>query len=41
MINVVAFAVIVLTVIPVVLAQRLTRDTGILRPGATAAATAK
>jgi putative spermidine/putrescine transport system permease protein len=38
-INVVAFAVIVLTVIPVALAQRLTRDTGVLRPGATAAAT--
>ena len=40
-INVVAFVVIVLTVIPVVLAQRLTRDTGVLRPGATAAITAK
>jgi putative spermidine/putrescine transport system permease protein len=40
-INVVAFIVIVLTVIPVVLAQRLTRDTGVLRPGATAAVIAK
>ena len=40
-INVVAFVVIVLTVIPVALAQRLTRDTGILRRGATAAATTK
>jgi putative spermidine/putrescine transport system permease protein len=30
-INVVAFAVIVLTVIPVTIAQRLTRDTGIVR----------
>jgi putative spermidine/putrescine transport system permease protein len=40
-INVVAFVVIVLTVIPVVLAQRLTRDTGVLRSGATAAVTAK
>jgi hypothetical protein len=39
-INVVAFVVIVLTVIPVVLAQRLTRDTGVLRSGATAALTA-
>jgi putative spermidine/putrescine transport system permease protein len=40
-INVVAFVVIVLTVVPVVLAQRLTRDTGVLRPGATAAVIAK
>jgi putative spermidine/putrescine transport system permease protein len=40
-VNVVAFVVIVLTVIPVALAQRLTRDTGVLRPGATAAVTAK
>jgi len=30
-VNVVAFAVILLTVIPVALAQRLTRDTGVLR----------
>jgi putative spermidine/putrescine transport system permease protein len=36
-VNVVAFFVIVVTVIPVVLAQRLTRDTGLLRRGATAA----
>jgi putative spermidine/putrescine transport system permease protein len=40
-INVVAFVVIVLTVIPVALAQRLTRDTGIIRRGATAGITAK
>ncbi len=40
-INVVAFVVIVLTVVPVALAQRLTRDTGIIRRGATAAAIAK
>ena len=40
-INVVAFVVIVLTVIPVVLAQRLMRDTGILRRGAAAAVIAK
>jgi putative spermidine/putrescine transport system permease protein len=36
-INVVAFFVIVVTVIPVALAQRLMRDTGVLRRGATAA----
>ena len=36
-INVVAFFVIVVTVIPVALAQRLVRDTGVLRRGATAA----
>jgi putative spermidine/putrescine transport system permease protein len=36
-INVVAFFVIVVTVVPVVLAQRLMRDTGVLRRGATAA----
>ncbi len=36
-INVVAFAVILLTVIPVALAQRLMRDTGVVRRGATAA----
>jgi putative spermidine/putrescine transport system permease protein len=40
-INVVAFVVIVLTVIPVVFAQRLMRDTGILRRGAAAAVIAK
>jgi putative spermidine/putrescine transport system permease protein len=40
-INVVAFVVIVLTVIPVALAQRLMRDTGVLRRGATAAAITK
>ncbi|MGZ4360062.1 MAG: hypothetical protein ACXVZW_09810, partial [Gaiellaceae bacterium] len=32
-VNVVAFVVIALTVIPVVLAQRLMRDTGVLRRG--------
>jgi putative spermidine/putrescine transport system permease protein len=37
-INVVAFVVILLTVVPVALAQRLMRDTGVLRRGATAAA---
>jgi putative spermidine/putrescine transport system permease protein len=35
-VNVVAFVVIVLTVIPVTVAQRLTRDTGVLRSGAVA-----
>jgi putative spermidine/putrescine transport system permease protein len=40
-INVVALAVILLTVVPVTLAQRLTRDTGVLRRGAGAAATAR
>jgi putative spermidine/putrescine transport system permease protein len=33
-VNVVVFVVIVITVIPVALAQRFTRDTGILRPAA-------
>jgi len=33
-VNVVVFVVILLTLIPVTLAQRLTRDTGILRPAA-------
>ena len=33
-INVVAFAVIVITVIPVALAQRVMRDTGVIRRGA-------
>src|ERR1041384_7398606 len=36
-VNVVAFFVIVVTVIPVAFAQRLVRDTGVLRRGATAA----
>jgi putative spermidine/putrescine transport system permease protein len=36
-VNAIAFAMIVLTVIPVALAQRLMRDTGVLRQGATAA----
>ena len=30
-VNVVAFAVILLTLVPVVISQRLTRDTGVLR----------
>jgi putative spermidine/putrescine transport system permease protein len=33
-VNVVAFAVILLTVIPVTVAQRLTRDTGVIRSAA-------
>ena len=37
-VNVVVLFVIVVSVIPVTLAQRLTRDTGILRPGAPAVA---
>ena len=40
-VNAIAFAMIVLTVIPVALAQRLMRDTGVLRRGATAAVIAK
>ena len=40
-INVVAFVVIVLTVIPVALAQRLTQDTGIIRRGTSASVVAK
>jgi putative spermidine/putrescine transport system permease protein len=40
-INVVAFVVIILTVIPVALAQKLTQDTGIIRRGATASVVAK
>ena len=36
-VNAIAFAMIVLTVIPVALAQRLMRDTGVLRRGGTAA----
>jgi putative spermidine/putrescine transport system permease protein len=35
-INVIALVVILLTVIPVIVAQRLTRDTGVLRRGASA-----
>ena len=35
-VNAIAFAMIVLTVIPVALAQRLMRDTGVLRRGAAA-----
>jgi putative spermidine/putrescine transport system permease protein len=37
-VNVVAFAIIILTIVPVTVAQRLTRDTGVLRRGATAGA---
>jgi putative spermidine/putrescine transport system permease protein len=37
-INVIALAVILLTVIPVTIAQRLTRDTGVLRRGAASGA---
>ena len=33
-VNVVVLFVIAVTVIPITLAQRLTRDTGVLRPGA-------
>jgi len=33
-VNVVAFAVILLTIVPVAISQRLTRDTGVLRRGA-------
>jgi putative spermidine/putrescine transport system permease protein len=40
-VNAIAFAMIVLTVIPVALAQRLMRDTGVLRRGGTAAVVAK
>jgi putative spermidine/putrescine transport system permease protein len=40
-VNVIAFAIIVLTIIPVTIAQRLTRDTGVLRGAATAAAAAQ
>ncbi len=38
-VNVVVFFVIVISLIPVALARRLTRDTGVLRPTAVAAAT--
>jgi putative spermidine/putrescine transport system permease protein len=40
-VNAIAFAMIVLTVIPVALAQRLMRDTGVLRRGGTAALVGK
>ena len=40
-VNVVAFAVILLTIIPVTIAQRLTRDTGVLPRGGAAAAKAE
>jgi putative spermidine/putrescine transport system permease protein len=40
-VNAIAFAMIVLTVIPVALAQRLMRDTGLVRRGSTAAVVAK
>jgi putative spermidine/putrescine transport system permease protein len=40
-VNVVAFAVIVLTIIPVTIAQRLTRDTGIIRSTAQTRAAAQ
>ena len=40
-VNAIAFAMIVLTVIPVALAQRLMRDTGVLRRGGTATLVAK
>ena len=39
-VNVVVFFVILVTVIPVTLAQRLTRDTGAIRPGAAEAGAA-
>jgi len=40
-VNVIAFAMIVLTAIPVLLAQRLVRDTGVTVRGAAAAAQAQ
>jgi putative spermidine/putrescine transport system permease protein len=40
-INVIALVVILLTVIPVIVAQRLTRDTGVLRRGAAPGAAAQ
>ena len=40
-VNVVAFAVILLTIIPVTVAQRLTRDTGVIRSTAQAGAAAQ
>jgi putative spermidine/putrescine transport system permease protein len=40
-VNVVAFVVILLTIVPVTISQRLTQDTGVLRRGAARAATAE
>jgi putative spermidine/putrescine transport system permease protein len=40
-VNVVAFAVILLTIVPVTISQRLTRDTGVVRRGASLAAAAE
>jgi putative spermidine/putrescine transport system permease protein len=40
-VNVIAFAVILLTIVPVTIAQRLTRDTGVIRSTAQAAAAAQ
>src|SRR6202165_3994320 len=40
-VNVVAFVVILLTIIPVTISQRLTRDTGVLRSGAPAVTAAE
>jgi len=40
-VNVVAFVVILLTIVPVTIAQRLTQDTGLLRRGAAPAAAAQ
>jgi hypothetical protein len=40
-VNVIAFVMILLTAIPVLLAQRLMRETGVLRRGASAAVVAK
>jgi putative spermidine/putrescine transport system permease protein len=40
-VNVVAFVVILLTVVPVTISQRLTRDTGVVRRGASLAAAAE
>jgi putative spermidine/putrescine transport system permease protein len=39
-VNVVVFFVILITLLPITLAQRLTRDTGVVRPGAAGAAAA-
>jgi putative spermidine/putrescine transport system permease protein len=40
-VNVVAFAVIVMTIVPVTIAQRLTRDTGVIRSAAAGEAAAR
>jgi putative spermidine/putrescine transport system permease protein len=40
-VNVVAFVVILLTIVPVTISQRLTQDTGVLRRGAAGATTAE